>query len=118
MADSVPQVLSEIIAGDALGMGAAARMLPAHRGEGTARPSTIWRWIVQGVRTPDGSTVKLEASRVGGRWLTSRAALARFSAALTPVSPGTATTPHRSRTPLARRKAAEAAANELARRGA
>jgi len=118
MPDSVPQVLTEIIAGDALGMGAAARLLPAHRGEGTARPSTIWRWVVQGARTPDGRIVRLEASRVGGRWLTSKAALARFAAALTPATSDTTPAPVRSRAPSARHKASEAAAASLARRGA
>ena len=73
MADSVP-VISEIINGDALGMSAAARCVPPHRGSHRASPSTPWRWIRQGVRTPDGRIVRLEAARIGSRWLTSRAA--------------------------------------------
>jgi hypothetical protein len=36
------------------------------------------------MRLPDGSTLRLEAARLGGRWLTSRAAVWRFLAAQTP----------------------------------
>jgi hypothetical protein len=44
----------------------------------------LWRWITEGVRLPDGSRVRLEAARLGGRWLTSEPALRRFLAAQTP----------------------------------
>jgi hypothetical protein len=83
------QVLSEIIAGDALGLSAAARIFPAHRGEGRASSSTVWRWINTGTRTSNGRVVKLEAARIGTRWLTSKAAISRYMAALTPVADGT-----------------------------
>lgn len=81
---AVALVITEILNGDALGMSAAARLIPAHRGHGRANPSTPWRWITEGAKAPDGRIVKLEAGRVAGRWLTSRAALARFIEALTP----------------------------------
>jgi hypothetical protein len=91
MLDSVPDaspVLIEIMHGDALGLGAAAKLIPATRGDSpNARPATVWRWINNGSRAIDGRIVKLEASRVGGRWLTSRAAIARFSTALTSSVP-------------------------------
>lgn len=77
------QVLAEIKAGDGLTLAAAGRMLPGHRGNKNVDPSTVFRWIVKGIRTFDGSVVKLEAVRIGGRWLTSPAAIDRFSAALT-----------------------------------
>ena len=77
-------VIAEILNGDALGMSAAARLIPAHRGHGRANPSTPWRWITEGAKAPDGRIVRLEAGRVAGRWLTSRAALGRFISALTP----------------------------------
>ena len=114
-------VLNEIIAGDALGMGAAARLLPAHRGEGRACPSTIWRWAVRGYRTPDGRVVRLEAARFAGRWLTSRAALARFGAAITSAAlPPDSSTSSASapRTQTQRNKATQAAIAKLKAAGA
>src|SRR5262245_33839415 len=115
MTDSTPNVLAEIIAGDALGLSAAARLLPAHRGDGRACPSTLWRWIRTGTRTPDGRVVRLEAARIGTRWLTSRAALARYMAALTPAAPD-APTPDPTPTATQRRRAHEAALNKLDRK--
>lgn len=78
------RVAAEIAAGDALTLSQAARERPAHRGQ-RAWGSTIWRHITRGVIGPDGHPVRLEAARIGGRWLTSRAALARYMAALTPI---------------------------------
>jgi hypothetical protein len=40
-------------------------------------PVTIWRWINNGI-----GGVKLDAIRIGRRWMTSREALGRFGAAL------------------------------------
>jgi hypothetical protein len=39
---------------------------------------------LSGAKAPDGSKVKLEAVRMGSRWLTSREALQRFAERLTP----------------------------------
>ncbi len=109
-----PPVLNEIIGGDALGLGAAARLLPAHRGEGRASPSTVWRWITTGTRTADGRTVRLEASRVGGRWLTSRGAMTRYMTALTsPASTDNDSKQERTRSDSQRQRASIAAANKL-----
>jgi len=63
--------------------------------------------------------VKLEAVRVGGRWLTSKGAVARFVSALTTAAdPNTTSPPPQIRTPAARQRAAEAAAAKLQRMGA
>lgn len=114
MADSTPSIQSEIIAGDALGLSAAARLLPAHRGEGRASASTIWRWIRTGTRTGDGRVVRLEAARIGGRWLTSKAAITRYMSALTPITPSaTPRTP--TRTAAQNRNAFTASTKKLAR---
>ena len=51
---------------------AAARSLP-----GRPHPSTIWRWHRVGVRG-----IRLEAVRLGGRYITSQEALDRFAARL------------------------------------
>jgi len=37
-----------------------------------------WRWAHYGVKSPGGGKVRLEAIRVGKRWMTSRAAVIRF----------------------------------------
>jgi hypothetical protein len=55
----------------------AARSIPPTRLDKPVHPSTIVRWILHGVRG-----VRLEAVRVGGRWVTTHEAIERFSAAL------------------------------------
>lgn len=113
---SAPQVLAEIQAGHGLGVGAAGRKFPGQRGNKSTDPVTIWRWITQGAKGPDGVTrIKLEAVRVGGRWLTSEQAIGRFVAALT----GTANQPTPApRAPAERRRASAAAARRLEKIGA
>jgi hypothetical protein len=106
-------LLAEILAGDALSLGAVGRLLPARSGKGRVCPSTVWRWAHHGTRTPDGRLVRLEVARVGERWLTSRAAVERYIQALT-VLPAEAPT----RTPAARRTASERAAARLRAAGA
>jgi hypothetical protein len=98
-------------------MGEAAKILPAHRGAGHIDSSTIWRWVRVGTPGPDGQTVKLEAARLGGRWLTTRAAITRFMSALTPTSDGVPA-PEEQRAPSERRKATERAAKRLKAAGA
>jgi Protein of unknown function (DUF1580) len=60
----------------------AAKRLPGHRDGKPIDPSTVWRWCRRGCKAPDGTVVKLEAVRVGGRSVTSAEALQRFSDAL------------------------------------
>ncbi|WLD11899.1 DUF1580 domain-containing protein [Planctellipticum variicoloris] len=47
------------------------------------RPSiaTVWRWILNGVRGPNGETVRLESFKCGGRRFVQRDAIDRFIAA-------------------------------------
>jgi hypothetical protein len=115
----VPEVLAEIQSGEGLSLSAAGRLFPGHRGGKSVDPSTVFRWVTRGTRTTGGQTVKLEAVRVGTRWLTSRGAVARFVATLTAASDPTpaATTPT-SRTPAARHRAAEKAVATLKAMGA
>jgi hypothetical protein len=104
-----------------LGLAEAAARLPWYRrgrpkGKSTVlrpRPMTasaILRWVLSGVRGPDGKKVKLEANRLGGRWVTSVEALQRFSDRQTPDESKQAPTP---RSPAARRRASERADREL-----
>jgi hypothetical protein len=117
--DQAATVLSEIQSGDGLSLSAAGRMFPAHRGAGTVNPSTVFRWVTRGTQTPDGRVVRLEAIRTPGRWLTSRAALARFVTALTSAAePDGSSPPSLTRSVAEYRKSAEHSARELERRGA
>jgi hypothetical protein len=77
-------ITNEILNGSGLNLAAAARVFPPYRGSKPINPSTIFRWIMSGVRLPDGMLLHLEARRVGGRWLTSREAIQRFIDAQTP----------------------------------
>ena len=88
----------------------AAALLPPARAGRPVTAECILRWILRGCRIP-GSTerVRLEALRVGGRWLTSREALQRFAERQTPTfndSP-------RIRTAAARSRASERAEQRL-----
>jgi hypothetical protein len=92
-----------------------AAEIPPARGGRKTHISTVLRWITRGARAPDGTRVKLEAIRLGGRWFTTRQALARFAEALTPrldSAPAAAPRP-RSR----RQRASDRAAAELERLG-
>jgi hypothetical protein len=69
----------------------AAKLLPSVRMGRPVSFQCILRWVQEGSRGPDGRTVKLEAVRLGGRWITSKEAMQRFAEALTPqltVIPG------------------------------
>jgi hypothetical protein len=90
------------------------RMLPPGRNGAKPALGTVLRWILSGAKSPDGELVRLEAIRVGGKWLTSREALARWTARLTPQSDKPMSP---ARTPRQRRRAAEAAERELERMG-
>ncbi len=59
----------------------AAQRLPATRGQ-RVHASTILRWARDGARLPSGRVLKLEALKLGGRYITSTEALERFGSAL------------------------------------
>jgi hypothetical protein len=111
----VPQVLVEIHGGDGLSLSAAGRLFPPVRGSGPGvDASTIYRWIRRGSKAADGSTVHLEGVRVGARWLTSRQAVVRFVAALSTPASQPVPAP---RSPAARGRHSQRAAEQLARSG-
>jgi hypothetical protein len=94
-----------------LPLAVAARLVPPARGGKRTHLSTILRWILEGTRGPSGETVRLEAVRLGSRWMTSREALQRFADRLTPRLDGDpAPAP---RTSGRRQRASERAAAEL-----
>jgi hypothetical protein len=99
-------VLDEIGAGDRVGL------TDAGRERGVSGP-TVFRWATRGCRAADGTRVRLEYARIGGRLLTSRAALDRFLVALNSPPEPSAT----SNTPARRSRAAVSASAELEREG-
>src|SRR5262245_53624302 len=112
MNTSSPSIL---LAETLVGLCEAARRLPPGRGGRPVSFSCVLRWITDGVSGPDGRRVKLEGVRVGGRWLTSEEALARWAERLTPRLDAERAAPPR---PAAqRRRAGERAARELDRIG-
>jgi hypothetical protein len=74
----------EVLAGAGLSLSQAARRFPPFRKDRPVAPSTIFRWIASGVRLRDGRRIRLEAVRLGGRWLTSEQAVQRFIDRQTP----------------------------------
>jgi hypothetical protein len=96
-----------------LSLSDAARRLPPYRQSRPVSLSCIMRWILAGVRTPRGR-VRLEAIRLGGRWLTSVEALERFAVAQTP---DLAERPQLPRTSTMRRRASTRAEAQLQQLG-
>jgi Protein of unknown function (DUF1580) len=86
--------------------------IPGHRKNSRLHPATLVRWCLRGVRLPDGSRVKLQAVRVGCRWLTTDAWFDKFITTLTEAYTGCEDT-QSPRSPTQRRRAAEAADREL-----
>jgi hypothetical protein len=104
-----------ILTESTLSLAQAARRLPPGRRGAPVSLACVLRWVLDGSRAPDGTKVRLEAVRLGGRWITSVAALARFAAALTPMASDKQVL--RPRTPRQRRRAEEQAERELKKLG-
>jgi hypothetical protein len=92
----------------------AARMLPPGRRGRPVTLSCLLRWVLDGVKSPSGR-VRLEAVRMGGRWITSVEALERFACRQTPSVPQESL--QSSSTPSARERASKRAAAELSKIG-
>jgi hypothetical protein len=89
----------------------AARLLPPGRRGRPVSLSCLLRWVLGGAKGPGGDLIRLEAVRLGGRWLTSREALQRFAERLTPqLGSAPAAAP---RTPGRRARAGDRAGREL-----
>jgi hypothetical protein len=109
---------------DLLTISQVAARLPGSRGARRVHPATITRWILAGCPARGGGRVKLVATRAGSRWLVREADLQAFFAALgaepsgTPAPSTSSPGDPPSRTPAARRRAAEKAAAALKAMGA
>jgi hypothetical protein len=99
-----------------IALAGAARLLPPARLDRPVTVSCVLRWILDGVRLPSGEVIRLQAIRVGGRWLTSVEALQRFAEQQTPKLDA-AESPPRPRTAAQRERADKRAAAELDRMG-
>jgi hypothetical protein len=91
----------------------AARLLPPGRRGRPVTLSCVLRWILDGVKIPAGR-VRLEAIRIGGRWLTSIEAMERFAARQTPDLEGNSLV---MRPPGSQRRTAQRAAEQLTKKG-
>jgi hypothetical protein len=100
-----------------LSLTAAARLIPPARGGKATHLSTLLRWILHGARGPAGETVRLEAARIGSRWVTTHQALQRFVERLTPVLGGSDRPDSSPRSPEQRRRASDRAAARLDKAG-
>jgi hypothetical protein len=94
----------------------ACRLVPPGRNGKRTHLATLLRWIMTGSRGPTGERVRLEAVRLGGRWMTSREALQRFAERLTPQSSDVPPS-QAARTLTQCQRAAERAGQELERLG-
>ena len=92
------------------------RRIPGARDNARITPSTVTRWILTGCPGLDGVRIKLNATRVGGRWLIAPDHLDAFFAALGATAD--AAPAPKPRTATQRLNASERAARELERRGA
>ena len=104
-------ISAEVLAGTGLSLAKAARHIPPFRNNKPTSPSTIYRWIAVGVTLANGMRLRLEAIRLGGRWLTSTQAIERFILAQTPKFDETPIPSPRTTTQRA--KAAERAGRQL-----
>jgi hypothetical protein len=115
MTDSVSLQIDRILSEGPIGASEAAAQMGVFRKRRGTHPSTIVRWMVDGVRLSDGRTLKLEHIRVSNRLMTSRAALIRFLAAQQePCVPPTIEPP---RSPAERLRSNARAEAELERLG-
>jgi hypothetical protein len=91
-----------------LPLAAATKLVPPGRNGKRTHLSTLLRWILRGARAASGEIVKLEALRLGSRWVTSAQALQRFAERLTPKT-GDACPSPQPRSPAAPQRGGEAA---------
>lgn len=81
------------------------RMIPPARRGATVSPSTIWRWIHNGVTGPTGERIRLGAIRLGGRTVVPADELAKFLDALRIPQPAAVPISRSGRSRNARRRA-------------
>lgn len=73
----------DILEEEMLSLAELIELLPRGRRGRPLQLSTVMKWITDGTPSLSGEVVKLEAIRIGKRWISSREALKRFVARLT-----------------------------------
>lgn len=106
--------MHDLLSEGLISLSAAAKYFPGVRANAHMNPSTLFRWCMRGARRPDGTRVTLEHVRAGSRIFTTRAALARFLAAL---STDTSNNLDSHASPAKARRASERASDALAAEG-
>jgi hypothetical protein len=107
-------LVERILTEKPIGVAAAAKLMGTFWEGKTAHASTITRWATKGVKLTDGRVIRLEAVKINGRLVTSRAALIRFISAQQDPPPTEVTeSSTRAETPAQRRASASRASNEL-----
>jgi hypothetical protein len=104
------ELLDEIELGQGETLARLARLIqPVRQGRPTSH-SCLFRWVMTGVRGPDGERFFLEAARLSGKWISTPGAIRRFVERRTPQALETTPMP---RTASARRRAHEQATRAL-----
>lgn len=70
-----------------LSLAQVAKKLGKLSGNGKVSPATVYRWVVSGLKAPNGQCVRLCAIRVGRTFATSKECVREFLAAMTSVAP-------------------------------
>jgi hypothetical protein len=109
MNDSKTMVERIISDGEQVALADAGKCVGEMRNGPAVHPCTMGRWALWGVRSATGRRVYLDHARLGGKTVTTRAALVRFFAEQS-ERPNDVPIP---RTPTERQRAAERATAEL-----
>src|SRR5262245_47862528 len=97
----------------------AGAMLPGRKPGSRVNQSTVWRWAKEGIKPRRGGPrIVLEYTKLGGRMMTSMAAMTRFAAALTAAGAAHGAPPTLERPTVAqKRRRQQQVEAELDRRG-
>jgi hypothetical protein len=110
-------IVIDLLTETSLSLTEAARLLPCGRRNRKPHLSTLLRWVLTGAKSATGELVRLEALRLGGRWVTTREALQRFAERLTPSLYDPPDAKQVPRLTKARQRASERAATALEKLG-
>jgi hypothetical protein len=115
VSETTPELVINIRTERLLSLAQAARLFPSHKRDLPLHPSTLTRWILKGVLCGTGERIRLEALRVGYKWITSIEAVERFLARQQIANPTAVPPQSPNYRPAAwRRKASERAARAAA----
>jgi hypothetical protein len=105
------QIFEEIARGEGRTLSQLSKLFPPARRGKPVSLGCILRWVLSGVKLPNGQVVRLEAARCSGRWLSTPSAIQRFLETQTPNFNSTPTPSHRTATQ--RQRASDRASRKL-----